>query len=176
MPSDDETIDQRAPAGGALPPLGAHVSVAGGLPTAIPRAEELGCTAIQIFVRNPNSWRSPPISEDDAESFAALREESIVGPVGYDDFWAEVEEVLGLDAVGCLHLNDSLRPFASRKDRHAHVGEGEMGVAPFARLLHDGRLTRVPMVLETETGDGMAGHRRDLELLRSLAPEDGGRL
>jgi deoxyribonuclease-4 len=87
---------------------------------------------------------------------------------GYDDFWAEVEEVLGLDAVGCLHLNDSLRPFASRKDRHAHFGEGEMGTEPFARLLHDARLSTVPMVIETETGDDLEGHRKDLELLRSL--------
>jgi deoxyribonuclease-4 len=87
---------------------------------------------------------------------------------GYEDFVAEIEERLGLPAVGCFHLNDSLRPFGSRRDRHAHIGEGEIGRPAFARLLHDPRLRAIPMVLETEPGDEMAGHRRDLEVLQGL--------
>jgi deoxyribonuclease-4 len=87
---------------------------------------------------------------------------------GYEDFVTEIEEILGLPAVGCFHLNDSVRPFGSRRDRHAHIGEGEIGLAAFARLLHDPRLRQIPMVLETEPGDEMEGHRRDLERLRGL--------
>jgi deoxyribonuclease-4 len=87
---------------------------------------------------------------------------------GYEDFVREIKERLGLPAVGCFHLNDSVRPFGSRRDRHAHIGEGAIGLAAFARLLHDPRLRAIPMVLETEPGDEMAGHRRDLEVLRGL--------
>ncbi|HEX2252954.1 MAG TPA: deoxyribonuclease IV [Thermoanaerobaculia bacterium] len=89
-------------------------------------------------------------------------------PSGSEDFLAEADTVLGLDAVGCWHLNDSVKPFGSRVDRHAHIGEGEIGTGLFARLLADRRLAGVPLVIETETGDEMAGHRRDLEVLRAL--------
>jgi deoxyribonuclease-4 len=89
---------------------------------------------------------------------------------GYEEFVAAVAELLGLDVLGCMHLNDSVKPFASRRDRHAHLGEGEIGLDAFARLLQDPRLSNVPMVLETEPGDEMAGHRKDLEILRGLVP------
>ncbi len=87
---------------------------------------------------------------------------------GFRRFMKEVEEVLGLAHVACFHLNDSARPFASRRDRHAHIGDGAIGLAPFARFLHDPRLAGLPMLLETEPGLGLAGHRRDLEKLRGL--------
>lgn len=89
-------------------------------------------------------------------------------PAGFEDLLAEVEARLGLDALGCMHLNDSVRPFGSRRDRHAHLGEGEIGLGLFERLLTEPRLRTIPMILETEPGDGMAGHRKDLELLRGL--------
>jgi deoxyribonuclease-4 len=280
-----------------LPPLGAHVSVAGGLATAIERATTLGCTAIQVFVKNASQWRGRELGDEEAAAFRAAYAASAVGPLvahasylinlcttdpallersrealadelvrcarlgvnglvlhpgahlgtgeeagmdcvaasldavltalqetparvllentagqgsclgyrlehlagirervsaphrvgvcldtchafaagyaihepaGYEEFLAQVEELLGLDALGCIHLNDSVRPFASRRDRHAHIGEGEIGLDAFARFLQDPRLRDVPMVVETEPGDGMEGHRRDLETLRGL--------
>jgi deoxyribonuclease-4 len=283
-----------------LPPLGAHVSVAGGVANAIPRGEALGCTAVQIFVKNANRWQGPPIAAADAAAFREARSASPVGPVlahasylinlaaadpaildrsraalidehercaqvgvdglvlhpgshlgageengiervaaeidralalvpeerpggvrvllentagqgsnlgwrldhlaairsrlaapervavcldtchafaagypvheaaGYEEFVAEADAVLGLGLVAAIHLNDSVKPFGSRRDRHAHIGEGEIGTDLFARLLHDRRFARVPMVLETEPGPDSEGHRRDLELLRSL--------
>ena len=103
---------------------------------------------------------------DTCHAFAAGY--AIHDAAGYADFLAEFEEVLGLPALGCLHLNDSVRPFASRRDRHAHIGEGEIGLEAFARLLHEPRLRTVPMVVETDPEKGMEGHRRDLETLRGL--------
>jgi deoxyribonuclease IV len=280
-----------------LPPLGAHVSVAGGMPTAIERAAELGCTAIQVFVKNANQWQGRELGDDETAAFRAAHAASAVGPLlahasylinlcatdpallarsrqaladeigrcarlgvgrlvvhpgahlgageeagmalaaasldavlaalprlkvrvllentagqgsclghrlehlagirsrlaaphrvgvcidtchafaagyaihqpaGYADFLGAIESLLGLPALGAFHLNDSLRPFASRRDRHAHIGEGEIGLDAFARLLHDPRLRTVPMVVETEPGDAMAGHRQDLATLRGL--------
>jgi deoxyribonuclease-4 len=103
---------------------------------------------------------------DTCHAFAAGY--AIHKPAGYENFITEIEERLGLDALGGFHVNDSLRPFNSRRDRHAHIGEGEIGLAAFARLLHDPRLQTVPMVVETDPGDEMEGHRRDLEVLRGL--------
>jgi len=89
-------------------------------------------------------------------------------PDGYDSFWEEVEATVGLAAVRCLHLNDSLKPLASRRDRHANAGSGEMGEEVFRRLMNDPALARVPMILETPRGEDGEGHRRDLDLLRRL--------
>jgi deoxyribonuclease-4 len=95
---------------------------------------------------------------------------------GYDEFFAEAEALLGLAAIGAFHLNDSVKPFASKRDRHAHIGEGEIGLDLFARLLADERLQAIPMIVETEPGDEMEGHRKDLETLRGLvAPRRRGR-
>lgn len=282
------------------PLLGAHVSIAGGLPKAIERGEDLACDALQIFVKNASQWRGRPLDDEEAAAFreahggsgigpvvahasylinlaaaddtilersrAALADElercarlgveglivhpgahlgageeagieragasldavfervappdgagprillentagqgTVLGfrnrhlaairgasrhperlgycldtchafaagyaihePAGFDEWAAEVAEVLGWERVGALHLNDSKQPFGSRKDRHANVGQGEMGTEAFARLLADRRSAGRPMVVETPMGDDDQGHRRDLELLRSL--------
>lgn len=88
---------------------------------------------------------------------------------GFAAFVAEVGATLGWDRVHAFHLNDSVKPCGSRRDRHAHIGEGEIGGAAFARLLAEPRVRHIPMILETETGDEMSGHRQDLETLRRLA-------
>jgi deoxyribonuclease IV len=289
---------------GGLPPLGAHCSVAGGMPNAIGRASSLGCTAAQVFVKNAAQWKGKELGEEEVATFRAAHAESAVGPLvahasylinlcsadsallarsrealadeltrcarlgvgglvlhpgahlgageeagvervaasldavllglpgapvrvllentagqgsclghrlehlaairarvaepervgvcldtchafaagyalhepaGYEEMWAEFAARIGFAALGCLHLNDSLRPFGSRRDRHAHIGEGEIGLGAFARLLHDPRLARVPMIIETETGEDLEGHRKDLETLRGLiSPTDQG--
>jgi len=281
------------------PPLGVHVSVAGGVATAFERAAALGCDAIQIFVKNANQWRARPLERREAAAFraahaagrvgavmahasylinlaatdpqvlalsrealadelercgrlgvaglvlhpgahlgsgeeagldraaaaldrtlaalpglrtrvllentagqgtclghrlehlAALRQRlpaarrrrvgycidtchafaagyPIVDRAGWRDFVAEVSGRLGLPALGCIHVNDSLRPCGSRRDRHAHIGEGLLGLETFGRLLAEPALAAVPMIVETDPGKDMAGHARDLEALRGL--------
>jgi len=51
--------------------LGAHLSTAGGLHTSFARGEELGCTAIQIFLSSPRQWRGRELSEEDVAKFRA---------------------------------------------------------------------------------------------------------
>lgn len=53
--------------------LGAHVSIAGGLALAPPRGRELGCGAIQIFVKNQRQWAAPPLTAADARAFRRAR-------------------------------------------------------------------------------------------------------
>jgi deoxyribonuclease IV len=81
----------------------------------------------------------------------------------------EFDAVCGTATLGAIHLNDSLKPFDSRRDRHAHVGEGEIGRAGFATLLRDARLGDVPFLLETPKGEAMKEDVRNLELVRALA-------
>jgi len=90
---------------------------------------------------------------------------------GYHEFWREVDTRLGSDQPECIHLNDSAKPFASNRDRHANIGQGEIGPPAFERLVRDDRVSATPMILETPLGDDRDGHRMDLEVLRSFRVE-----
>jgi len=285
------------------PPLGAHVSAAGGLVRAVERGVALGCDALQVFVKNASQWRAKPVVAADATAFREAHAASPIGPLvahaaylinlaapdpqilarsrealadelercaahgipglvlhpgahlgrgeeagldavaasldavyaglgdcptrtlleltagqgtvlgrrlaelaeirrrsgcaerlavcldtchafaggyaideaaGYDEFFDEVAETVGVDAIACIHLNDSVGERGSRRDRHANLGEGQIGLELFDRLLADPRLESVPMILETPIGDDEGGHARDLATLRGLA--GGGKL
>lgn len=77
----------------------------------------------------------------------------------------------GIRKIRAIHLNDSKKPLGSRKDRHEHIGEGEMGQKPFRLLLNDRRFAKIPMYLETKKGtrDGEDLDVMNLKLLRKLA-------
>lgn len=289
-------------ASAALPPMGAHMSIAGGTPKAIERALAVGSTAVQIFLKNNNQWKGKEISAEEAAAFRAgmeasgmapavahasylinlgspnpeLREKSIAAMVdeleraallgvpgvvvhpgahmgegeqkglatiagslneiiartagnpaqvylettagqgsslghrfehlaeiieltevserlavcldtchvfaaGYDirtaegvaAMLAEFDRVVGLTRLKALHINDSKKPFASRLDRHEHIGQGMIGEAAFAALLKDPRLRTIPFLLETEKGPDLAEDRMNLDTLRRLATSPG---
>lgn len=103
---------------------------------------------------------------DTCHAFAAGYD--LVSPDGWQAFLDELDAEIGFDLVGCIHLNDSVGALGSRKDRHANLGEGLLGLEPFRRLLHERRLAHAPMILETPMGDDERGHQRDLEQLREL--------
>jgi deoxyribonuclease-4 len=277
------------------PPIGAHVSTAGGIERALDRARELGYEAVQLFVKSPHQWRGPRLDQATVDAFRAARAarpvaflaahaaylinlaaldrsvlrrsrtalvdelvrgaalgldalivhpgahlgvgereglaraaeslshalgrssaagprlliENTAGPGtvlghrlehladlversgggarlglcldtchafaagydlrtarGYERFWSEAEQVVGLGSVGCLHLNDSRYPQGSRRDRHANLGDGGIGLGCFRRVVRDPRLAAIPMVLETPRGDEGQGHARDFARLK----------
>ena len=85
----------------------------------------------------------------------------------YADTMRQLDEAVGLDRVKAFHLNDSLRPFGSRKDRHAAIGKGEIGIEPFRHLMNDPRFVDTPMYLETPKGEE-DGEDLDVINLRTL--------
>ena len=87
----------------------------------------------------------------------------------------EFERAVGLARIRAFHLNDCMGGLGSRMDRHAHIGEGRLGLAAFARLLNDARFSGLPMVLETPKGNGTAFDRRNLAVLRGLLGRGAGR-
>lgn len=277
--------------------LGAHESVAGGFVEGLRRGTEIGCDALQIFVKSPSQWQAKPVLPEDAAAFRAAHAASAIGPLvahaaylinlaapdpqilaksraglvdelrrcaalgvpalvvhpgahlgvgedegltaianslevietelgdcptrilleitagqgsvlghrlghlatvlartatrerlgvcldtchafaagyaidsaaGWDDFLAELDREIGFGLVGCIHLNDSVGACGSRKDRHANLGEGLLGLETFRRVLAEPRLHGAPMILETPLGDDEQGHARDLVILRGL--------
>jgi deoxyribonuclease IV len=84
-----------------------------------------------------------------------------------DDLLDHFDRVVGLVHLQFLHLNDSVMPRGSRRDRHAGIGEGTMGDAVFHGLLNHAALRDVPKVIETPKGsDPLAADRANLGRLR----------
>ncbi len=79
---------------------------------------------------------------------------------------AEFDRVIGLEKLKAFHLNDSKREFDSRVDRHARIGEGEIGLEGFRAIVNDSDLRQIPMILEIP--GGLQAYKKDLEILRGL--------
>jgi deoxyribonuclease IV len=92
----------------------------------------------------------------------------------YEGVVARFADVIGIEKLRLFHLNDSATPFASRRDRHAGIGEGSLGDEPFRRIMNDERFAAVPKVLETpkelpeDPRDQVTLDRRNLARLRSF--------
>lgn len=280
--------------------LGAHISIAGGIPRAVDRALQVGARAMQIFVKNNNRWQGRPLEPQEADRFRdRVAEERISATLAHasylinlaspdDVLWEKSKEALigelsrcqklglshlvvhpgahtgsgvgagiqricdalnrihrktpdcrvklalettagqgtsighrfeelgqilqgieepcrvavcmdtchvfaagyeirtwrafrkmlrefdarvGLKKLQVLHFNDSKCPLGSRVDRHANIGEGEIGVSGFRWFLREQRLHGVPKILETPKGKDHLGDKRNLAILRSLAEE-----
>lgn len=80
----------------------------------------------------------------------------ICSPEGYARTFEQFGRLVGFDRLKVLHMNDSKRPLGSRVDRHAHIGEGFIGLEPFRRLVNDRRFGGLPMLLETPKSVGRA--------------------
>ena len=79
------------------------------------------------------------------------------------------DRVVGLARLRAVHINDSMNPLGSRKDRHARIGEGTLGTEAILRVITHPALRGLPFLLETPTDD--AGHGEEIALLRRLAGE-----
>jgi len=67
----------------------------------------------------------------------------------YDATWEEFDKVIGFEYLKGMHINDSLTPFASKKDRHQSLGKGEIGINAFRWIANDPRMDDIPLILET---------------------------
>lgn len=84
-----------------------------------------------------------------------------------DGVLMEFDCVIGLDRLHAVHLADSRNAMGSAKDRHAPIGEGQIGLDAFRRIVRHPVLSKLPMCLETPHEE--EGHAREIELLRELA-------
>lgn len=66
-----------------------------------------------------------------------------------DAVWTPFDRILGMDQIAVLHINDSLNPCGSHKDRHANIGHGMIGYGPLHEIVHMKAFDNIPMILET---------------------------
>ena len=87
----------------------------------------------------------------------------IVGDL--DGVLEEFDRVIGLDRLHAIHLNDSMNARGSHKDRHARIGEGEIGFKALAAVTNHPKLRDLPFYLETPNPD-LAGYAEEIAALR----------
>ena len=83
-----------------------------------------------------------------------------------DGVLTEFDRVIGLDRLRAVHVNDSLNPRSSHKDRHARIGEGCLGAEALGRVVRHPALQGLPFVLETP--NELPGYAREIALLKEL--------
>ncbi|WP_298565063.1 deoxyribonuclease IV [uncultured Phascolarctobacterium sp.] len=88
----------------------------------------------------------------------------IVGEL--DKVLAEFDNIIGLERLLAIHINDSLNGLGSHKDRHAKIGQGNIGLEALSAVTNHPRLKDLPFYLETP--NELHGYKAEIELLRSL--------
>ncbi|MBQ8559236.1 MAG: deoxyribonuclease IV [Tyzzerella sp.] len=78
----------------------------------------------------------------------------------------EFDRILGLDLLKAIHMNDSMMPFGARKDRHATIGDGEIGLEPLLNVMRHPKLQGLPIYLETPLED--EGHKEEMKMIREM--------
>ena len=86
-----------------------------------------------------------------------------------DGVITEFDRIIGLDHLKAIHLNDSLNPLGSHKDRHARIGEGQIGLDALVRVIRHPALEGKPFLLETPNDE--EGWTREIALLRERYSE-----
>lgn len=137
------------------------------LETTAGQGSSLGCRFehIAAILNDVNSPDRLGVCVDSCHIFSAGY--PLQSPAEYAATMAEFDRLIGVDRIRGFHLNDSKKPFASRVDRHEHIGEGSLGLEPFRHILNDPRFTALPMYLETNKGD-RDGENLDAINLRTL--------
>ncbi len=85
----------------------------------------------------------------------------------WDETLSQFDKIVGLKHLYAFHVNDSMKPLASRKDRHAPLGEGEIGIECFKIMMTHPLMREIPKYLETP--DGPPLWKKEIALLREFA-------
>jgi deoxyribonuclease-4 len=166
----------------ALDDLGAHVSIAGGLHLALQRGRDLGCGAVQIFLKNQRQWAARPLGADEVRAFVAARRAT-----GIRHAFAHASYLVNLAGANAEPWRQAVEAFTDELERAealglaclvvhpgSHGGAGlEAGLARVTAALDEAtRRTagyRVRIALENTAGAGHAVGRTFVELGQVLA-------
>ena len=108
---------------------------------------------------------------DHAERLGVCLDTCHIHDAGYDlihdldGVLTEFDRIIGLERLKAIHLNDSMNACGSRKDRHAKIGEGHIGLAALVRVINHPALRELPFYLETP--NDLAGYGQEIALLRA---------
>ena len=85
----------------------------------------------------------------------------------FDEFLDLFDKNIGIDKIKCVHINDSLNPIGSHKDRHANIGYGTIGFDNLISVIYNKRLKGIPMILETPYVNDKAPYKYEIDNIRN---------
>jgi deoxyribonuclease IV len=174
------------PRSGRTPRLGAHMSVAGGLPRAVERAVVHGCDAMQIFAKNANQWRGRILPPEEIREFRARVRRAGIGPVV-----SHASYLINLATTSPILRRQSIDAMADEIDRAEALGllgvvlhpgcytagseaEGlELIAEALVQLLRERRRGRTMVLLEHTAGQGTALGATFEQLASMIAKTNG---
>ncbi len=83
-----------------------------------------------------------------------------------DNILENFDKTIGLNKLKAIHLNDTMNPFESHKDRHQKIGEGYIGLTTFSKIINHSKLRNLPFILETP--NELEGYKQEISTLRNL--------
>lgn len=86
-----------------------------------------------------------------------------------DGVLEEFDRVIGLDRLKAIHLNDSMNPLGSHKDRHQKLGQGTLGMEALERIVNHPALRELPFYLETP--NDLAGYAQEIAMMKAAYHE-----
>lgn len=110
---------------------------------------------------------------DDKEHIGVCLDTCHLNDAGYDmskfdDFLDQFDSLIGLDKIGCVHVNDSKNVLGAHKDRHENIGFGTIGFDNLTSIIYNNRLENIPKILETPYVDReYAPYKYEIEMIRN---------
>ena len=94
----------------------------------------------------------------------------------FDSFLKKFDSIIGIDKIGCVHINDSKNERGAHKDRHENLGYGTLGFDLLLKVIDHPLLENVPKILETPfINREFAHYKKEIEMIREKKWEDGWR-
>ena len=84
-----------------------------------------------------------------------------------DGVLTHFDKTIGLERLKAIHINDTMNPFSSHKDRHQKIGKGYIGLEAFERIINHPALCKLPFFLETP--NELDGYKEEISVLKSLS-------
>ena len=84
----------------------------------------------------------------------------------FDSYLDEFDKLIGINKIGCIHINDSKNPINSHKDRHENIGFGAIGFEALIKVIYNERLSNIPKILETPYIDKKPPYKEEIEMIR----------
>ena len=85
----------------------------------------------------------------------------------FDEFLDLFDNLIGIDKIGCIHLNDSKNEFNSHKDRHQNIGYGNIGFDNLLNITYNERIKNVPKILETPWYEDNPPYKQEIEMIKN---------
>lgn len=85
----------------------------------------------------------------------------------FDKYLEEFDKIIGLNKIGCVHINDSKNPINSHKDRHENIGFGTIGFDNLLNVIYNPKLINIPKILETPYIEKKPPYKEEIEMIRN---------